>query len=322
MSHVYAMAVFLCLTLLLTGCEIGGSSAAEPDGGAGMVNDPPAPPNAPEDDNGGAEDDHSDATDQGFAVANHFPQVDDDNIALVTQISVTFNQPLLEQSFSGDLLQVMLDGAPIRGVQQRVDARTLKFVPETLLRPDGTYQVIVSDQAMSQSGQVLTPREWQFQTVADVYSTSQDIIDQCMSAQDIEMLASVNSARIQSRNCGDTFRAPVGRLSWNCTLQQAAINHAVDMSSQNFFSHTGSDGSSAGDRATRVGYDWGRIGENIAAGQSSVPQVMTGWLNSPGHCLNIMSPHYSEFGFGYSTNNNSDYRRYWAQMFGAPRSRR
>jgi hypothetical protein len=39
-------------------------------------------------------------------------------------------------------------------------------------------------------------------------------------------------------------------------LTQAALVHSDDMVANNFFSHTGSDGSSAGQRATAAGYAW------------------------------------------------------------------
>lgn len=276
MPYPIVGAVLLGLTSLLAGCESRDRSIAETD------DPPPAEQPPPLPGNGGdpAEDDETEAPEPpegGFGVVNHFPQAGDDNIALVTRITVTFNEPLLQESVSAELVQVVLDGAPIRGIQQQVDARTLQFIPDTFLQPNATYQVRVGDQVMSQSGRSHETLTWQFETVGDVYSTSQEIIDLCMSAQDIEMLEAVNAARTQSRNCGDRFSAAVRKLSWNCRLQQTAIDHAMDMASQNFFSHTGSDGSSVGERATRAGYNWAYVGENIAGGQRSVAEVMTGW---------------------------------------------
>src|SRR5690606_19113896 len=126
-------------------------------------------------------------------------------------------------------------------------------------------------------------------TVADVYITPQRVIDECMSDLDVEMLAAVNQARILARNCGENYRPAVGKLAWNCQLQQAAITHSEDMAANDFFDHTGSDGSSVGDRITRTGYLWSRAGENLAAGQRTVAVVMDGLLKSPGHCDNIMA---------------------------------
>jgi uncharacterized protein YkwD len=59
-------------------------------------------------------------------------------------------------------------------------------------------------------------------------------------------------------------------LAADSRLHDAALSHSDDMSVNDFFSHTGSGGTNAGQRASAVGYDWnqpgGGWGENIAAG--------------------------------------------------------
>jgi uncharacterized protein YkwD len=57
--------------------------------------------------------------------------------------------------------------------------------------------------------------------------------------------------------------------------------------------------------------------ENIAAGQMTADTVVQGWINSPGHCANIMSPAFSEMGAAFVVNNQSSQGIYWAQVFGA-----
>ena len=49
-------------------------------------------------------------------------------------------------------------------------------------------------------------------------------------------------------------------------------------------------------------------GENIAAGYSTVLSVIEGWLKSPGHCANIMSPYFREIGAAKAVNLSSTYR--------------
>ena len=58
------------------------------------------------------------------------------------------------------------------------------------------------------------------------------------------------------------------------------------------------NGSSPGDRITAAGYNWRTYGENIAQGQTSQQQVLTGWTNSPGHHRNNINPNFEEFGLG------------------------
>ena len=91
------------------------------------------------------------------------------------------------------------------------------------------------------------------------------------------------------------------------------------MGDYNFFSHTGSDGLTVGDRVVNGGYDWSAVGENIAAGQQTIDIVMAAWLDSPGHCANIMDSAYTEFGAASYSVNGSDYPIYWTQVFARPR---
>jgi uncharacterized protein YkwD len=101
-------------------------------------------------------------------------------------------------------------------------------------------------------------------------------------------------------------------------LGSAAQLHSEDMACNNFFSHTGLDGSSSADRAHRQGYSSGFVGENIAAGYSSPAEVVTGWMNSPGHKANILDAGYTEIGIGYAFGGNSDYGSYWTAVFAGP----
>ncbi|RZJ10243.1 MAG: CAP domain-containing protein [Rubrivivax sp.] len=136
-----------------------------------------------------------------------------------------------------------------------------------------------------------------------------------------EMLAAVNARRRMGATCGAQGAfAPAPELSWNMQLTQAAVAHSDDMVSRNFFSHTGSDGSTVGTRATTAGYSWRSVGENIAAGQGTVAEVMDGWMKSDGHCANLMNPGFRDLGAACvaGTANNS-YRSYWSQEFGTPR---
>ncbi|MEX2366451.1 MAG: CAP domain-containing protein [Pseudohongiellaceae bacterium] len=73
------------------------------------------------------------------------------------------------------------------------------------------------------------------------------------------------------------------------------------------------------DRVTATGYTWSAVGENIAAGYSSVEEVMQGWLKSPGHCRNIMSDQFSEFGVSRVDVSDADFPSYWTQVFATQR---
>lgn len=145
------------------------------------------------------------------------------------------------------------------------------------------------------------------------------VVVRAPSASARRILALVNEARATARTCGDEDHPARGPLTLDPRLDAAAQGHARDMASHDYFSHDSRDGSNVGDRVTREGYTWSTVGENIAAGQRTAEEVMRGWLDSPGHCSNIMSGNYTHLGVGRATNSASRYGIYWVQNFAAPR---
>jgi len=157
-----------------------------------------------------------------------------------------------------------------------------------------------------------------FKNVKIVQSDTNPNPGNCMTALQQELLDAHNQARATGRQCGNTFMPAVAPLTWNCTLGKAAENHSNDMASNDFMSHTGSDGLSPFDRMANLGYNYQAAGENVAAGYSSVSSVMSGWLSSSGHCQNIMSSSFTEMGAAMKENTNSTYRWYWTVDLGKP----
>jgi uncharacterized protein YkwD len=133
------------------------------------------------------------------------------------------------------------------------------------------------------------------------------------------VLELTNEARSRARRCGPKPFPPVPPLTLSSKLTRAAIEHSQDMARHNEFEHEGSDGSTPPQRATRAGYAWRTVGENIAAGSTSAEEVMQGWLASPGHCANLMDPRFTETGIGYVVDARSKSGVYWTQMFAVPR---
>jgi uncharacterized protein YkwD len=134
-----------------------------------------------------------------------------------------------------------------------------------------------------------------------------------------QVLALVNEARARPRRCGNESFGAARPLRFNATLQDVSAAHAADMARYSYFEHTGRDGSRVSDRASRAGYPWRAIGENIAAGQTTADIAVQGWLKSPGHCANIMSPDFSEMGAAFAVNTQSSADIYWVQVFGTLR---
>jgi hypothetical protein len=124
----------------------------------------------------------------------------------------------------------------------------------------------------------------------------------------VQMLYRVNQAR-----CAQGI-APV---ALNVQLFLAAQRHSMDMARNNWFSHSGTDGTDPWARIAQSGYRGFGTGENIAAGQTFADEAFEGWMNSAGHHANIMNPSSREMGIALISNPYAQYRNYWTQNFGS-----
>lgn len=160
-------------------------------------------------------------------------------------------------------------------------------------------------------------------------SCSRTVDDDCIDCRDAttwpqawtefedEVLVLTNEERSAGATCGDTSYPPADPLQSDTRLREAARCHSVDMAENNFVGHEGSDGSDVSDRVDETGYQWLLVGENVASGQMTPQQVVDGWMDSPGHCENIMDPDFEDLGVGYvyEDDDDLDYYHYWTQVF-------
>ena len=137
-----------------------------------------------------------------------------------------------------------------------------------------------------------------------------------------EALALTNQARAHARTCGARWFPPAPPLGLSAALTRAARAHSSDMAAHDFFSHTGSDGSSPGERAARAGYRWSMVGENIASGAATVRKAVADWLASPDHCANIMTAGFRQMGVAFAVNRSNPALIDWTEDFGRPLIRR
>ena len=130
----------------------------------------------------------------------------------------------------------------------------------------------------------------------------------------------VNDVRARGVRCGSRTFAPAPPLSLSGTLGNVALGHATDMAAHSYFEHQDLTGQSPADRVRAVGYREKLVGENIAYGPQSVDEVMQGWLDSPGHCENIMDPRFVEMGLALAAGRGSRQGLYWVQVLAEPRA--
>lgn len=104
-------------------------------------------------------------------------------------------------------------------------------------------------------------------------------------------------------------------LGHDVELDELARLHSGDMADRDFFSHTNPDGCDAVCRYEAAGYLYTAMGENIAfemnnAGIDALvgaQNVITGWLDSPGHRDIMLSINYSNVGIGVSFTGHTAY---------------
>ncbi len=135
-----------------------------------------------------------------------------------------------------------------------------------------------------------------------------------------EVLNQSNLARAKGLRCGPLRRGgtPSSPLKRNPKLDQAAMAHAVAMAANGFFAHTNPlDNSDVVLRMQAVDYTYSRVGENLAQNPQSPLEVVQGWLNSEGHCMNLLDPRFTEIGIAYVQDNQG--MTQWVQVFGKSR---
>lgn len=123
------------------------------------------------------------------------------------------------------------------------------------------------------------------------------------------MLNLVNEKRAEGCDCGASAMPPVDPVQWDDNLASAAYKHSIDMNENDYFDHESLDGRTFSDRINESGFDGNPQSENIAWGYGSEEAVVEGWINSEGHCKNIMRATSTHIGVGRSGD-------YWTMVFG------
>lgn len=138
------------------------------------------------------------------------------------------------------------------------------------------------------------------------------ISDKLTPQEKQQLLELINNVRVAGCTCGRSYMPPAPALALHSQLSSAAGIHARDMERNNHFAHQGTDGSQVGERLNRTGYNWSAVGENIAWGYERVEHVFRGWLDSPGHCKNMMDANFEHLGVAREAT-------YWVTTFGRAR---
>lgn len=95
----------------------------------------------------------------------------------------------------------------------------------------------------------------------------------------------------------ERIKAGLMPLRSNAYLTESAMVKTNDMITRQYFEHDSPDGKAVSDLVLAAGYDYVIVGENLARGNFvDATDLITEWMNSPGHRANMLSPKYQEIG--------------------------
>lgn len=125
-------------------------------------------------------------------------------------------------------------------------------------------------------------------------------------------LAAAYESQVVDLTNAQRAAAGCGALHLDAHIQAAAIAHSVDMRARRYFAHNSPDGETPWQRMADAGYTT-PSGENIAMGQATPQDVVTAWMNSPGHRANILNCSSQAVGVGVQFGPGGPW---WTQDFG------
>ncbi len=144
--------------------------------------------------------------------------------------------------------------------------------------------------------------------VNDGKNSSTNLFDS--ASMEVQLYNAINDVR-KANGC------PALQLS--SELSTAARAHSTDMAYNDFYEHSGSDGSDAAARVEQAGYHWMKVSEIIAAGPMSVDEAVQVWMNSPLHRAKILKCDLQDTGIGFvyleSDPGTVSWHSYWTVDF-------
>lgn len=116
-------------------------------------------------------------------------------------------------------------------------------------------------------------------------------------------------------------RHNVPALRLDARLNSAAQAKADDMVARNYWSHVSPDGQEPWIFIQRAGYEYTKVGENLAFGFNDSAAVVAGWMSSATHRANLLHAAYQDAGFGIAHSPdfiNKGPQTVVVAMYGAP----
>jgi uncharacterized protein YkwD len=127
---------------------------------------------------------------------------------------------------------------------------------------------------------------------------------------------SMEEQRLLELTNAERKKADLRPLAPNPVLFKVAREHSANMARQEKMAHE-LDGKNPYMRLKVAGYRYHYAGENVASGDVDLEDVVKGWMASPPHRKNILSPNFTEIGLSLATSDKGEV--YYTQVFASPR---
>jgi uncharacterized protein YkwD len=178
---------------------------------------------------------------------------------------------------------------------------------------DGAELGTMSDITLSEGGDFLSTEILDEEEKIDIE------MEQCRNTEEqCQFLATLHRLVNEHRKTLD-----LQLVEPNILLNDVAQRHSCFMALTRDLQHSGTDNREfpdsddrLEDHITRAGYQYRKVGENVAAGQQSAEEVMAGFLASEKHRDIIETSSFRALGLGLS---QGPKRKYWTQIFAEPR---
>ncbi len=149
-----------------------------------------------------------------------------------------------------------------------------------------------------------------------------EALTNCSAASVEDALRQINEARARGAVCRRSGEvATAAPVQWSERLAAVALMQAREQAALNRMGHRDTQNRGLGERLRLLGYRFGSAVENVAVGYPAAADVFGAWLESEGHCENLMNTKVVEFGLACHDGANADSPgegRYWALVLSSP----
>ena len=130
-----------------------------------------------------------------------------------------------------------------------------------------------------------------------------------------QVLEALNAWRAKAHVCGGETMAASRALRWSAPLAASAKLFAEELAQRDTVSHEGQVWRTLGKRLRAAGYRMQVAGENLAAGQEDLDDVLEQWMASRDHCENLMLADFQDVGLACVTG-RGHYGYFWVLHLG------